>query len=84
MNVVADAISRLSTTTKYQKEPSTEAPALSKEEVFILDDETFPLDLSLVQRTQNIELNKRKSNLKQLVNDTASNYHIMDLDGHQQ
>ena len=51
--------------------------------MFILDDDKFPLDLSLVQRKQNYELNKRKSKLKQLVNDTASNYNIMELDGHQ-
>ena len=83
MNVVADAISRLPTTTTDQDEPSTEALDLSGKENFILEDESFPLDLSLVQRTQNVELNKRHSKLKQLVNDTASNYHIMDLDGHQ-
>ena len=83
MNVVADAISRLPTTITDQNEPSTEALDLSEKENFILEDEVFPLELSLVQRTQNVELNKRKSKLKQLVNDTASKYHIMELDGHQ-
>ena len=86
--MVVDAISRLPTTNQDQREPSTEAQdlpskALDKTEMFILDDERFPLDLSLVQRKQNKELNKRKSKLKQLVNDIASNYNIMELDGHQ-
>ena len=83
MNVVADGISRLPTTTTDQDEPSTEALDLPGKENFILEDEAFPLDLSLVQRTQNVDLNKRQSKLKQLVKDTASKFHIMDLDGHQ-
>ena len=65
-NVVADAMSRLPTTNQDQKELSTDAQdppskILDKSEMFILDEEeSFPLDLSLVQRTQNIELNKIK------------------------
>ena len=52
--------------------------------MFILDEEeSFPLDLSLVQRTQNIELNKRNSKLKQLVQQEASNYNTMELEGFQ-
>ena len=86
--MVADAISRLPTTNQNQKERSTEAQdlpskTLDKTKMFILDDEKFPLDLFLVQRTQNKELKERKSKFKQLVNDTASNYNIMELDGHQ-
>ena len=46
MNVVADAISRLPTTTTDQDEPSTEALDLSEKENFILEDEAFPLELS--------------------------------------
>ena len=65
MNVVADAISRLPTTEQDQRELCIDAQdlpskTLDKNEIFILDDVEFPLDLSLVQRKQNIELNKRK------------------------
>ena len=60
-NVVADAISRLPNTTTDQDEPSTEDLDLSEKENIILEDEAFPLELSLVQRTQNVELNKKKS-----------------------
>ena len=67
--VVADAMSRLPTTNKDQREQSTDAQdpsskTLAKAEIFILDEEeSFLLDLSLVQRLQNIELNKRKSKM---------------------
>ena len=36
-----------------------------------------------MQRTQNIELNKRNSKLKQLVKQEASNYSTMELEGFQ-
>ena len=49
--------------------------------VFLDEDIEFILDLSLVQRTQNVELNKRNSKLKQLVKDDASKYNILELDG---
>ena len=84
---MADAMSRLPTTNKDQSEPSTDVQGLSSKvlasmEMFALEEEeTFPLDLSLVQKTQNIELNRRKSQLKQLVRDTASKYNILELDG---
>ena len=45
------------------------------------EDVAFPLDLSLVQRTQNVELNKRKSVLKKLIKDDASKYNILELEG---
>ena len=61
-NVVADAMSRLPTTTQNQNEHCTVAPDSQGLEMLALEEDiAFPLDLSLVQRTQNVELNKRKS-----------------------
>ena len=80
-NVVADAMSRLPTTIQNQREPCTAAPDSSRLEMFALDEDiAFPLDLSLVQMTQNVKLNKRKSILKQLVKDNASKYNILELE----
>ena len=39
------------------------------------------LALALVQRTQNVELNKGNSKLKQLVKDDTSKYNVLELDG---
>ena len=86
-NIVADAISRLPTANEDQNEPSTEARGLKSEmlsemEVHVLEDDiVFPLDLSLVQRTQNIELNQRNSKLRQLIDDAKSGYGVSTLDG---
>ena len=86
-NIVADAMSRLPTATKNQRELSTDAPGSSDEvsaekEVFVLDDdESFPLNLSLVQWTQQLELNKTKNKIKQLLNDKKSGYNVMTIDG---
>ncbi len=86
-NIVADAISRLPTATTNQKEPSTDALDSSgktpaEEEVLVLeDDEAFPLNLSLVRRTQQKELNKRNNKLQQLIDDKKSGYNIITLDG---
>lgn len=80
-NIVADAMSRLPTITEDQQELCTVALDPTRMEMFILDEEiSFPLVLSLVQKTQNIELNKRNSKRKQLVNDKASKYNIMEFD----
>jgi uncharacterized protein YlaN (UPF0358 family) len=74
-NVVADAISRLPTATQDQIENCTDTQDPWGEnditaEAFILDDnETFPLQLSLVQKEQQKELNKNNSKLKQAIND---------------
>lgn len=79
---MADAMSRFPTTTQDQREPCTDAQDPARSEMFVLDEDTaFPLDLSLVQRTQNVELNKRNSKLKQLVKDKASKYNVLELDG---
>ena len=48
-NVVADAISRLPTTTEDQREQCTDAQDPARSEMFALDEDVaFPLDLSLV------------------------------------
>ena len=84
-NIVADAISRLPTATKNQRESSTvtlgsKDKKSTEEEIFVLeDDESFPLDLSLVRRTQQYELNKNKNNIKQLLNDKKSGYNVITL-----
>ena len=84
-NIVADVISRLPTTTTDQRDHSTEALDLSgkipaENEVLVLeDDKAFPLNLSLVRRTQQIELNKNKSKIKQYLNDKKSGYVIQTL-----
>ena len=63
-NTVADAMSRLPTANTDQRESRTEVLGLSGEmpvenKVLVLDeDEAFPLNLSLVRQTQQIELNK--------------------------
>lgn len=87
-NIVADAISRLPTTTNEdQNEQSTEAQGSSSEmlaemEMFVLDDdeEAFPLNLSLVRKTQQLELNQKDSKLKKLVKDKKSGYNVMTID----
>jgi hypothetical protein len=86
-NIVADVISRLPTANEDQNEPNTEVQGLKSEilsemEVHVLEDDiAFPLDLSLVQRTQNIELNQRNSKLRQLIDDAKSGYGVSTLDG---
>ena len=86
-NIVADAISRLPTATKNQREPSTDALDSSgktpaEEEVLVFDDdEAFPLNLSLVRRTQQKELNKRNNKLQKLIDDKKSGYIIITLEG---
>ena len=73
-NIAADAISRIPT---YQG-----SEILSEMEHLILEDEeSFPLNLPLVQKAQQQELNKKNNKLKQLVKDKKSGYNKMILDG---
>ena len=44
------------------------------------EEEEFPLNLPLVRRRQNIELNQRNSKLKELVNDKKSDYCVTTID----
>ena len=67
-------MSRLPTATTDQREQCTEAPGLSgktpaENEMLILEEDiAFPLNLSLVQQTQQLELNK-KQQIKKLLDD---------------
>ena len=81
-NVVADAISRLPTANKDQNEKhmETQDPEL-KEMLALQDEEPFPLNLSVICKAQNIELNKSNSTLKKSINDKKSGFHITTLDG---
>ena len=73
-NVVADAISRLPTANKDQKETRNDTQGLFKEENLVLkDDEAFPLELSLLRKEQNKELKKRNSKLQLAIKDKKSN-----------
>ena len=85
-NTVADAISRLPTTNQDSKETCTEAQNPSSktlaemEHLLVEDDEVFPLDLPLVQKAQQIELNKTNSKLKQMLDNNKSGYKQTKLD----
>jgi hypothetical protein len=73
-NIAADAISRIPT---YQG-----SEMLSEMEHLILEDEeSFPLNLPLVQKAQQQELNKTNNKLKQIVKDKKSGCNKMILDG---
>ena len=69
-NTVADAMSRLPTATTDQREQCTEAPSLSgktpaENKMLILEEDiAFSLNLALVQRIQNLELDKKIINYK--------------------
>ena len=79
-NIVADAISRLPTTNQDQDETRTESQGLEELEQLVFEEtESFPLNLSLVRKTQQNELNKNKK-LKQLLDDKTSGYNITTLD----
>ena len=86
-NIVADAISRLPTTNEDQNEHSTVTRGLSSEklaemEMYVLDDdEAFPLNLSLVRKTQQLELKLRNSKLQTLIDDKKSGYNVITLEG---
>ena len=86
-NVVADAISRLPTAEQGQTEDCIDnqdllSETLTEEELLILeDDEPFPLTPFLVQREQQIELNKRNSKLKLALNKTNTSYSLSDVEG---
>ena len=71
-NIVADAISRL---------PMSEVKIV-EDEFFNLEDEEeqFPLDLRLVRRHTERELNEVNSPLKTLINDNQSGYNINTID----
>ena len=84
-NVVADAISRLPTAATEQSDVRNESQVLQDEiksaffgEILNLDEEheNFPLDISLVRKEQQKELNKRNSKLRDLVNKKESGYYI--------
>ena len=85
-NIVADAISRVPTANQDQIETCTDTQdPLSKtlmelEHLVLEEDEGFPLNLPLVQKAQQKELNSKNSKLKQLVNDKKSGYNISTLD----
>ena len=81
-NTVADALSRLPTAaTDQDDEPRIDAQDLPEEEKLVLEqDEAFPLDLSLIRRTQQHELNMKDSKLQKLIKDKKSGYHITTLD----
>ena len=76
-NVVADAISRLPMAN--DDEPSTDKVQSHMNELFNIgnrnNDNGFPLDLSDVQRIQNLELNIRNSKLKAFIEDSKSGYY---------
>ena len=84
-NIVADAISRMPTANTDQREPSTEVQGLSSEtlaeleQLVLEDDESFPLQLYLVQKIIK-ELNTKSNKLRQSINDKKSGYHIMTLE----
>ena len=81
-NIVADAMSRMPTTNQDPSEHRTEAPDLHEAEYLPLEiEERFPLQLSLVRKRQQNELNKRNSKLKQLVNEQESRYKVSTIDG---
>ena len=84
-NVVADAISRLPTANTEQRDVRNVSQVLQDEirsayfgEIFNLveDHKSFPLDVSLVQKEQQNELNQQNSKLKDLVNTKDSGYYI--------
>ena len=84
-NIVADALSRLPTANNDPIEQRTDAQdqvkMTTESELFILeDDEEFPLHLSLVRRTQQIELTNN-SKLRKLLQDNKSGYKINMLEG---
>ena len=86
-NIVADAISRLPTTNEDLKELRTTArdpsnEAFDESELLVLeeDENAFPLDLSLVRRRQQIELNQNNK-LQKLINDKKSGYNVTTLEG---
>lgn len=85
-NIVSDAISRLPTTNKDQKEQCTKAYDLlsetlkETEQIIFEEEESFPLNLSLVRWTQQQELNASNSKLKQTVNEKSAGYKITTLD----
>ena len=76
-NVVADAISRLPMAN--DDEPSTDKVQSHINELFNIrngnNDNGFPLDLSDVQRIQDLELNIRNSKLKAFIEDSKSGYY---------
>ncbi len=86
-NIVADAISRLPTADTDKNKLSTEAPyPLTKtvnemEKLVLEDDGAFPLDLSLVRRTQQKEINKNNSELQKLLNINTSGYQLSTFEG---
>jgi len=89
-NIVADAISRMPmANTNDIEESSTVEIRRRENELFTIanEDETnengFPLDLSSVQKIQQIELNKRNSKLKALIQEELSGYVISDLQGYE-
>ena len=85
-NTVADAISRLPTASNDQEqEQSTVAQGQTKavtkgEHLVLEDEEQFPLNLSIVRRTQNKELKLRNSKLRRLVKEKQSGFKITQLD----
>ena len=85
-NIVADAISRLPMTQNNDRvEVSTSELHCRMNELFLRErDETndngFPLDLSVVQQMQQIELRKRKSKLKAQLKDKGSGYAMKEID----
>jgi len=80
-NVVADAISRLPMANN--DELSTDKVQSHINELFNIgnrnNDNGFPLDLSDVQRIQNLELNLRNSKLKVFIDDSKSRYIMISL-----
>jgi hypothetical protein len=76
-NVVADAIRRWPM--ENDDEPSTDKVQSHMNELFNIgrenNDNGFPLDLSDVQRIQNLELNIRNSKLKAFIEDSKSGYY---------
>jgi len=82
-NIVADAISRLPTTKIDQKTKSTEfedqenrkfSPK-SSEFLVLQNEDRFPLDVLLVQKEQQKELNKKNSKIKRLLEQKLSGYY---------
>jgi len=86
-NIVADALSRLPTTdTESNRSSSTEGGHDSLNEMFLnerseADDTGFPLEISIVQRIQNEELNQAHSKLKAAIKDKNSRYQIKEYEG---
>ena len=85
-NIVADAISRLPMThNNEQKEASTSELHCRLNELFIRErneanENGFPLDLSVVQQMQQIELQKRNSKLKTQLKDKTSGFAMTEID----